>query len=102
MNWAATAALLSSVLAQMGWLAGRFPQPGEHPGRTMKRELIDRLRHLAALWIACSVALAFATLGMLSSRSQFRHNGFRIFDNDRAAVSDGQLRFICRFLGCRR
>jgi hypothetical protein len=27
----------------------------------MKRELIDRFRHLVALWIAGSVALAFAT-----------------------------------------
>jgi hypothetical protein len=39
----------------------------DSPGRVgnlvaqMKRELIHRFRHLVALWIAGSVALAFAT-----------------------------------------
>jgi hypothetical protein len=63
----------------------------------MKRELIDRFRHLVALWIAGSVALAFATWACFQLGLNFATTALVFWDNHRAAVSDEQLHFICRF-----
>ena len=84
-----------------GWLADSFSRAGILVAKNEARahRSVSSLGRIVDRGQLC---LGLRDLGMPSPRPQLRHNGFRIFDNNRAAVSDGQLHFICRFLGCRR